>query len=601
MIDFRVRIPQPSSHRFSVTLTIPRPAAQQVVSLPVWIPGSYMVREFARHLSAFEATQGGAARGVQALDKTTWRIACTGRAALLLHYEVYAFDTSVRTAFVDSRRAFFNGTSLCLRVHGRESEPQRLRIASLPRGWQVATAMTGERINAAGCGSYVAADYHELIDHPFELGPFWRGQFKAAGIAHEFVVAGALPSFDGTRLLADSQRICEAAIAMWHGERKGRGAQTAVPIKRYVFLLNAVDEGYGGLEHRASTALIAARRDLPRRGAGAAAYAGSEGHVTLLGLISHEYFHTWNVKRLKPAEFAQFDYSRENYTELLWFFEGFTSYYDDLLLLRAGLIDAARYLRLLTRTVNAVQATPGRRVQSVAEASFDAWVKYYRTDENTPNATVSYYGKGSLIALCLDLSLRAGGSGKSLDDVMRLLWQRSSGGPVDEAAIFDAVDSVAGRRLSKELSAWVHGRDELPLPALLRTAGVKLAREPGGWAARLGLRLSEGPVSGVQVRQVLRGSPAEGAGASKGDELLAVDGWRIRKLDEALAWVDEAAGFELLAVRDQRIVSLRLPPADSRGPQSDSAISVALQFDDAAPREAVAMRNAWLASAAAKA
>ncbi len=601
MIDFRVRIPQPSSHRFLVTLTIPRPAAQQLVSLPVWIPGSYMVREFARHLSALEATQGGAPRNVQVLDKTTWRIACNGRAALVLHYEVYAFDTSVRTAFVDSRRGFFNGTSLCLRAHGHESQAQRLRIAGLPRGWQVATAMAPERIAADGRGSYVAADYHELIDHPFELGPFWRGEFKAAGIAHAFVVAGALPSFDGARLLADCQRICEAAIALWHGERKGRGAPAAVPIKRYVFMLNAVDEAYGGLEHRASTALIAARRDLPRRGAAANAGAVSEGHMTLLGLISHEYFHTWNVKRLKPAEFAQFDYSRENYTELLWFFEGFTSYYDDLLLLRAGLIDAARYLRLLTRSVNTLQATPGRRVQSVAEASFDAWVKYYRTDENTPNATVSYYGKGSLIALCLDLSLRAGGTGKSLDDVMRLLWQRSGGGPVDEAAIFAAVDSVAGRRLSEHLSAWVHGRDELPLPKLLQTAGVRLAHEPSGWAARLGLRLSEGPVSGVQVRQVLRGSPAERAGLSAGDELLAADGWRIRKLDDALAWVDEAAGFELLAVRDQRVMSLRLPRADARGAPIDSAISVSLQFDDAAPREAVTLRNAWLASAAAKA
>jgi predicted metalloprotease with PDZ domain len=599
MIDFRVRIPQPSSHRFLVTLTIPRPAAQQVVSLPVWIPGSYMVREFARQLSAFEATQGGAACDVQALDKTTWRIACTGCAALVLHYEVYAFDTSMRTAFVDSRRGFFNGTSLCLRVHGRESEPQRLTIGALPRGWQVATAMAPERIDAAGRGSYVAADYHELIDHPFELGSFWRGHFKAGGIAHEFVVTGALPSFDGARLLADSQRICEAAIAMWHGELKGRGARTAVPITRYVFLLNAVDDGHGGLEHRASTALIAARRDLPRRGAAAKAHAGSDGALNLLGLISHEYFHTWNVKRLKPAEFAQFDYSRENYTQLLWFFEGFTSYYDDLLLLRAGLIDAPRYLRLLTRSVNALQATPGRRVQSVAEASFDAWVKYYRSDENTPNATVSYYGKGSLIALCLDLSLRAGGSGVSLDDVMRLLWSRSGGGPVDEAAIFDAVDTVAGRRLSKALSAWVHGRDELPLPALLRSAGVKLAHEPSGWAARLGLRLSEGPVSGVQVRQVLRGSPAEAAGVSAGDELLAVDGWRIRKLDEALAWVDEAAGFELLACRDQRILSLRLAPADAGGPQIDSAISVSLQVDDTAPREARSVRDAWLSSSPA--
>ena len=220
---------------------------------------------------------------------------------------------------------------------------------------------------------------------------------ECAACTHEFVVAGAWPGFDGARLLADARRICEAQVAFWHGRGKP-------PLSRYVFLLNAVDDGYGGLEHRASTALLCARRQLPRQGVS----ESSDGYVTLLGLISHEYFHTWNVKRLKPRDFERIDFSRENYTRLLWFFEGFTSYYDDLLLLRAGLIDAPRYLRLLAKTVSGVLATPGRRQQSVAESSFDAWIKYYRSDENTPNATISYYAKGSLVALALDLSLRGG-------------------------------------------------------------------------------------------------------------------------------------------------------------------------------------------------
>ena len=207
-------------------------------------------------------------------------------------------------------------------------------------------------------------------------------------MAHEFVVAGALPEFDGERLLADAKRICEAQIRFWHGDEEAAVRALRVHAQR-------VEDGHGGLEHRASTALISPRRDMPQLGK----RDTSDGYVTLLGLISHEYFHTWNVKRLRPAEFARYDYTQENYTELLWFFEGFTSYYDDLFLLRAGLIDAPRYLKLVARAVNGVRQSPGQHVQSVAQASFDAWVKYYRGDENTPNATVSYYTKGSLVAL----------------------------------------------------------------------------------------------------------------------------------------------------------------------------------------------------------
>ncbi len=594
MIDLRIEVRDAASHRFHVTLTVPRPAAEQILSLPVWIPGSYMVREFARHLSHFEARQGTQSRTVDALDKTSWHVRCEGRAALVVRYEVYALNTSVRTAFLDARRGFFNGTSLYLRAHGRETEAQRLRIDTLPRGWQVATAMTPQRVDAGGKGSYLAENYDELVDHPFELGAFWRGTFTAGGVPHDFVVSGALPSFDGQRLLADTRRICEAEIAFWHGKAAGRGRAKPhpVPFERYMFMLNAVEDGYGGLEHRASTALIAARRDLPRRGAPPT----GEGYVTLLGLNSHEYFHTWNVKRLKPAEFARVDYTRENYTQLLWFFEGFTSYYDDLFLVRCGLIDAPRYLKLIARSLSAVLATPGRRVQSVAESSFDAWVKYYRPDENTPNATVSYYSKGSLVALCLDLTLRLEGKG-SLDDVMRLLWTRSGGGPISERAIFEAVDAVAGSGVSNELRAWVHGRDDLPLPALLERIGVKCAAEKAGFAARLGLKVSEGPVTGSQVRGVLRGSVAERAGLSAGDEILAVDGWRIRKLDDALAWIDEGAGFDVLVVRDQRITPLHVPALDAKGAAGhggDGAVTWSFDLALHCPEATSAARDAWL-------
>jgi predicted metalloprotease with PDZ domain len=572
MITYRIDVEDPHAHLYRVTLEVPRPAPQQRLSLPVWIPGSYMVREFSRHLSQIEARQGGRSIAPHQIDKTSWQTACEGDANLVVSYCVYAFDTSVRTAFLDANRGFFNGTSLCLRVEGREQEPHRVRIGTLPRGWQVATAMA-----ASGPRSYEAAGYDELVDHPFELGRFWRGEFSACGVVHEFVVAGALPSFDGERLLADSKRICETVIRFWHGRKKP-------PISRYVFMLNAVEDGYGGLEHRASTALIAARRDLPRVGMGDM----PDGYVTLLGLISHEYFHTWNVKRLKPRDFASLDPTRENYTRLLWFFEGFTSYYDDLLLVRAGLVDEKRYLKLLAKTVNGVLATPGRKVQSVAASSFDAWVKYYRTDENTPNATVSYYTKGSLVALALDLTLRGEGSG-TLDDVMRLLWQRSGGGPIGEDDIAQALHEVAGRSLADELATWVHGTDDLPLAPLLAAAGISTAGEQTPFALALGLRLSEGPLSGVQVKSVLRGSAAERAGISAGDELLAVDGWRIRRLDDALQWVTNGAGFEMLLVRDQRVLTLRVGP-----PAQPAAQAFALSSANPASEEALALKRAWL-------
>ena len=577
MIDWLVALDDRSGHHYRVTLRVPEPAPEVTLALPVWIPGSYMVRDFARHLSAISARQGQRALALEQVDKTTWRVRCSGRAALEVSYRVYAFDTSVRAAFLDHQRGFFNATSLCLRVQGRADEPQRLRLGPLPTGWEVATAMPP----APDGGGFLAADYDELADHPVVMGSFWRGQFEAEGVPHEFIVAGALPRLAGDRLLADAQRICSQQIRFWHGQGDAVGDP---PFQRYVFLLQAVEEGYGGLEHRASTALIANRRDLPTPDMD----VPTDGYVSLLGLISHEYFHSWNVKRLKPAELATIDYSRENPTRLLWFFEGFTSYYDDLMLRRAGLIDAPRYLKLLAKTVNAVAATPGRQVQSLADASFDAWTKYYRPDENTPNATVSYYQKGALVALALDLTLRQRRG--SLDAVMRLLWQHSGGGPVDEAAIATVMARVAGRSLADELAAWVHGTGELPLANLLSTMGVQTVTERAGWAASLGLKLTEGPVSGVQVKSVLAGSAAARAGVSAGDELLAVDGWRVRRLDDALAWVGRDQPFELLLVREQRVLTLPVKPADA----PHAAPTVALRLADKPGRAALARRRAWL-------
>ena len=546
------------AHLFRVTLTVPEPAAQQTVSLPVWIPGSYLVREFSKNLQKLQARQGRRPLQVVQQDKCSWQIDCKAGIALTLSCEIYAFDNSVRTAWLDGRRGFFNGTSLCLRVHGQEHLPHRLQLLPVQGhpNWQAATGLAPLKTDKKGFGLYQAADYDELVDCPVELGSFWSGHFKACGIEHRFVVAGALPSFDGERLLADTQKICEAEIRLWHGN--GAQAGRKAPHQNYLFMLNAVDEGYGGLEHRNSTALICSRRDLPRVGE----KKTSEGYTTLLGLISHEYFHTWNVKQLRPDAFARYDYTRENYTPLLWFFEGFTSYYDDLLLRRAGLIDDATYLKLLGKTINQVAQTPGRHVQTVAQASFDAWVKYYRQDENTPNATVSYYTKGALVALCLDLSLRA--EGHSLDEVMRGLYKRCKAGPMREQDVRDELHLVTGRSWHQELQAWVHSTAELPLARLLEAQGIRVHAEPGNFAQHLGLRHADANGS-VQVKAVLRDSAAEAAGLAAGDEWLGLEvdargqlgHWRVNKLDDVPVLLGKERKAVALVSRDKQL--LRLP------------------------------------------
>lgn len=560
-VHYQVQAADLHSHLYRVTLTIPRPRPDQRVALPVWIPGSYLVREFSKNLQQLQARQGRRLIPVDQLDKCSWLITCDPEQPLELRYEVYALDNSVRTAWLDATRGFFNGTSLCLRVDGQEDAPHDLTllVGAAPANWTVVTGLTAVKTDKRGFGHYRAANYDELADCPFELGAFWSGNFKAGGVSHRFIVAGAPPSFDGTRLLSDAQRICETAIRFWHAGGQPNGRSGKPPFASYLFMLNATDDGYGGLEHRNSTALICARRDLPR-----ADGKPGDGYTTLLGLISHEYFHSWNVKRLRPAEFTRYDYRVENYTELLWFFEGFTSYYDDLLLRRAGLLDDAGYLRLLNKSINQLQQTPGRLIQSVAQASFDAWVKYYRVDENTPNATVSYYGKGALIALCLDLTLRAEGR-HSLDDVMRALWLRCKAGPMTESDLLAVLRDLSGRSWSRELKRWVHSTAELPLRELLERHGVTIHEEPAQLAQRLGLRVSES--GSLQIKTVLRGGAGEQAGFAAGDEWVGVEvgngkalsRWRLHKLDDLLLYAGGQNRVKALVTRDKRLLTLSLP------------------------------------------
>ena len=577
-LHYCVEVLDAHAHLFTVTLTIAQPAALQRVALPVWIPGSYLVREFSKNLQGLQARQGARTPApVEQLDKCTWQIDCKPGKAVVISYQVYAHDNAVRTAWLDAERGFFNGTSLCLKVEGQENAVHLLELpvptlaSSVSPGWSVATGLAALTTDKQGFGTYTAASYDELVDCPVEMGTFWSGTFTACGIPHRFVVAGSLPTFDGARLLADAKKICQEGIRFWHGKK---ATPENVPFANYLLMLNAVDDGYGGLEHRNSTALMCARKDLPRVGDAKV----SDGYTTLRGLISHEYFHTWNVKRLRPAEFKTYQYDRENYTQLLWFFEGFTSYYDDLLLRRAGLLDNAGYIKLLNKTINQVMQTPGRLVQSVAQASFDAWVKYYRQDENTPNATVSYYTKGSLVALCLDLTLRLEGH-TTLDDVMRALWERCSGGPMCEADLAAVLQALGKRSFASELADWVHGTGDLPLKGFLYMHGVTVHEEPAQLAHRLGLRVSE--AQGVLVKTVLRGGAAERAGFAPGDEWLGLEvpakpnkkakngapvptasGWRMSRLDDALLYAGDAQKVIALVSRDKRLLRLALdmPP-----------------------------------------
>ncbi|HZX26751.1 MAG TPA: M61 family metallopeptidase [Telluria sp.] len=517
-------------HLFEVTLRVATPAAEgQVFALPAWIPGSYMIREFARNVVRIRAEANGAEVRLTKLDKHTWR-AQPVDGPLTVTYEIYAWDLSVRAAHLDQTHGFFNGTSVFLRVVGREDDPHTVDIQRprdpAARYWRVATALSELGAKRYEFGTYQAASYDELIDHPVEMGEFALGSFKAHGVQHDIAITGRVPNLDMERLERDLKVLCETQIAFF--EPKTRKA----PMKRYVFLVMAVGEGYGGLEHRASTALVCNRADLPS--VTQSAKEPGEGYVRFLGLCSHEYFHTWNVKRMKPAVFAPYDLQVENYTTLLWLFEGFTSYYDDLLLLRSGLIGEDTYLKLLGKTIGGVLRGSGRTKQSVAESSFDAWSKYYRQDENAPNAIVSYYTKGSLVALAFDLTIRAKTGGKkSLDDVMLALWRRygsdfyeGGGRGVTEAEVEALFDEISGARLRSMFDRYVRGTEDLPLAKLYAPFGVRLVDERKNGKPSLDVNAGrEG--ADCKLTQVHEGGAAHQAGLSAGDILLAIDGLRV--------------------------------------------------------------------------
>jgi len=437
-VRYLIRPQDVHAHLFEVhcELDDPHPEGQRF-RLPSWIPGSYLIREFARQFVAVRAESAGAPLAIEKEAKDLWRTA-PAPGPITVVAGIYAYDLSVRTAYVDATRAYFNGACVFLRPEGKEQAACIVEILP-PAGdeyaqWRVATTLGPQGAPPYGFGTYAAANYDELIDHPVEIGDFALAAFTAGDVRHEIALTGHHRA-DLERLARDLARVCQ-----WHIDLFGGASPSRPPFDCYLFQITAVGDGFGGLEHRSSTSLLCRRDELPVRGRTAI----SDGYLNLLGLASHEYFHSWNVKRIKPIAFAPYDLSQENYTRQLWAFEGFTSYYDDLALVRSTLIDEARYLELLARSITSVLRTPGRHLQSIADSSFDAWIKFYRQDENSPNAGISYYWKGSLVALALDLTLRKGRG--SLDDVMRALWtgHGSTGVGVAEDEIERILGEIAG-------------------------------------------------------------------------------------------------------------------------------------------------------------
>ena len=529
-----------NGHLFKVSMTVNDPDKKgQLFRLPAWIPGSYMIREFARNIVQIRASDQNRPIRLTKIDKHTWQAdPCDG--PISLSYEVYAWDLSVRSAHLDQTHAFFNGSSVFLEAVGLEDRPHIVDIKKPDSPdaltWRVATALPEYHAPRYGFGTYIAKDYDELIDSPVEMGNFILGQFEACGIPHEIAITGQVPNLDLKRVEGDLKKICETEIAFFEPDTK------KAPVSRYVFLIMVVKNGYGGLEHRASTALLCSRSSLPSRNPSENTQQKiDEDYLQFLGLCSHEYFHTWNVKRIKPAVFAPYDLQQEAYTRLLWLFEGFTSYYDDLTIVRSGIIDVSTYLRQIAQTVNNVLSGRGRFKQSIAEASFDAWIKYYRQDENTPNALVSYYTKGSLVALALDLTIRLGTNNhRSLDDVMRALWQRygrdfydSNSVGITDLQAEAIIEEISGLDLQEFFTKYIYGTVEIPLADLFSRFGISMNDANLDTKPGLDIRLKRSG-SDCVVTHVFEGGAAHRAGISAGDVLLAIDGLRVSSENPAV-------------------------------------------------------------------
>lgn len=517
-IHYTIAVLQPHTHLIEVTIQVfPAADAHSVeLQMPVWTPGSYLVREYARHVRDFAVHQGDQPCQWHKQDKATWVV--TGFDAghpLTVYYRVYAYDLSVRTNHVDETHAFFNPAALVMTVVG-VTGPLPLTVRT-KADWRVATqleVLTHSQVGAdERVWQYEARDYDALYDAPFEIGTHRHRQFWVNGALHEVVLWGS-GNEDLDVLVHDIERAVRGVMCHFG----------TVPYSRYVFIMHLADGMYGGLEHCASTVCLVDRWGFVR----------PSDYERILGLITHEYFHTWNVKYIRPAPLGPFDYQHENYTRQLWLVEGVTSYYDNLIMCRSGLITPTRYLELLATDIASVQRTPGRHQQSLAEASFDAWIRYYRPDENSVNVSVSYYVKGAVVTFALDMLIRQHSQGRaSFDDVLRALEARyplsSPGIPEDDTMerLIAEVCHIEYALVARFFAAYINGREELPYTEFLATVGVHAQwYHADDITAGMGITLrQEG--QRLLVSAVFVDSPAMQAGIAPHDEIIALNGNRV--------------------------------------------------------------------------
>lgn len=504
-VRYTLRFPEPSTHFLSVEACLPIEGQAQVeVFMPVWTPGSYLVREYARNIEAVSVScPDGAPLAFSKSRKNRWRVETAGAAEIRFAYSVYCREMSVRTNWVEDSFALLNGAPTFVTVAGCLNRPHEVRL-ELPLHWKI--SLSGLAEESPHC--YSAKDYDELVDSPVLCGNPAVYKFEVDGIPHLLGNEGECGVWEGQRSAADAERLV----------RRHRGMWGSLPYKKYVFL-NFLTEASGGLEHRNSVCLMTSRWATRTR----------RGYLGWLNLVSHEFFHVWNIKRLRPAELGPFDYENENYTRSLWISEGITDYFAPLTVRRAGLSTTGEYLEALSEAIRSLQSTPGRRVQSVEQSSFDAWIKLYRPDENSVNATISYYTKGAVVAWLLDARLRrASASTRTLDDLMRLALERFSerGFTPDQFKALAA--DMAGVPLDAFFRQTVESTDELDYAEPLDWFGLRF--KPPEEARTGGVigcvtRVDNGR---LLVTRVPRETPAWNSGLSADDEIVAIDDFRVR-------------------------------------------------------------------------
>ena len=541
MLHYQIEFDDYRQHLMHVTVRfLANPT--QVLSLPTWIPGSYLIREFSKHLESVRAyDEAGRILKIQKFAKNKWRLFNTDHELITVEYDVYAYDLSVRGAYVDQTRLYVNPACACLGLDGQDDKAIEVELFLPPelKHFQLATGLPSKSL-VKGRYTLKAKNYAELIDSPFELADQTRFSFEANGIPHEFVVSGK-HAMNEQRMKQDIEKICATEISMFG----------SAPFENYTFMTMATGNSYGGLEHPNSTSLITPRDDLPKADE---PIEPSKDYQRFLGLCSHEYFHSWLVKFIRPENFVNYDLNKEGYTSLLWIFEGFTSYYDDLILLRSGVVNQASYIELLKTQIDRYLQNPGRAVQTVSESSFDAWVKFYRQDENSNNAGTSYYNKGCLVALCLDLGLRLRGS--SLDALMRKLYENAQNGiQVSERTIFDLCKALTGQDWAEQINHLINTTDELPLDQLFPEFGLSYTLK-NDKALPFGLKVADKP-EGVLVQSARRNGVAAKAGLSANDVIIAIDGLKAtEKLLEQYA--KQKATFTVYAFRRDELMQFEL-------------------------------------------